>query len=275
MRTMDLGVIDEDDWSHLPVVSPGVTVSACRLVAYMYWPDHEVDRNRYLAFLVAKALGAAKAWKAAEETIAGADIGALYAAFTSTTDWLGSQLEGLGGFILFTSGPGLEECTQAMARAARPGNLAGRVLLAARAVHFCFAGSRKSTSINRAVDLVRRVNGYSINEIWDSWAAYKSVAHLFAASILLNANPGANDGGYSVFAGLPCVLKIAQELQDFGLSAIPRGRQTPLLDPGQTWRLPDFPGPEGMTLLEVPSISEEMRCQIDAYRARQRPLSTP
>jgi hypothetical protein len=49
MRTMDLGVIDKDDWSRLPVISRGVAVSACRLVAYMYWPDHEDDRNRYLA----------------------------------------------------------------------------------------------------------------------------------------------------------------------------------------------------------------------------------
>ena len=167
-----------------------------------------------------------------------------------------------------------------MALAARPGNIAGRILLAARAVHFRFAGSSKSTSISRAVDLVRRVNQYRTTEIWEAWAAYKSVAHLFAANILLHANPApaplrSSDGGFSVFAGLPCVLKVAQELQDFGLSAVPTGRQTPLLDPGHTWRVPYFPAPEGVSLLDTPSISDDIRRQIDAYRARPRPVSTP
>jgi hypothetical protein len=204
----------------------------------------------------------------------------MYAAFSSTTAWLGEQLAALGGFAVLAHGPGLEGCEKAMRVGARSRHIAGRTLLAARAVHFRFAGAAKSTSINRAVDLVRRVNQYSTTEIWEAWAAYKSVAHLFAANILLHADPAAaplrsSDGGFSVFAGLPYVLKVAQELQDFGLSAVPRGRRVPLLDPGQTWRVPYFPGPEGVSLLDTPSISEDIRRQIDAYRARPRPVSTP
>jgi integrase len=280
MPIMDLGFLDQEEWKALPSLSPGIVVSVCRLQAYMWWPTSEADRVRYLAKIVGSAIAALERFGTAAKGAIVVDRDKLREALSLTNGWLGSQLPGLGGWTALTEGPSLEEYRQAMGRAMRPLNIAGRVLLAARAVHFRFKGTGTTASINRGVDLVSRVNGYSATEIREAWSEFGTVAHLSGANILLQANPAslpeglkAHDGSFSPFRGLPVLLKVAEELQDFGFGTVPRGRRVPLLDPTRTWRLPELPPMQDLVLLDEPSISHDIRLQIDSYRARPRAMN--
>ena len=116
---------------------------------------------------------------------------------------------------------------------------------------------RGGPSIGKAVTLAdanAKSRGTGASRLWDIWAAYKDVAHLVTAAVLICADvhqrvPKEQIGEFGLpvnqFMPFPLammmpdlVLAVALEFERFGLSQIPHGQTNSTLNPDTLWRIP-------------------------------------
>jgi hypothetical protein len=116
---------------------------------------------------------------------------------------------------------------------------------------------RGGPSIGKAITLVdanAKSRGTAAASLWNTWAAYKDVAHLVTAATLIFADvhkrfceeqigqfglPAHQFMPFPLAMMMPdLVLAIALGFERFGLSRIPRGKTESTLNPDTLWRIP-------------------------------------
>jgi hypothetical protein len=108
---------------------------------------------------------------------------------------------------------------------------------------------RGGASLGKAIHLVAS-NAASVGtgaaKLWENWKAYKDVAHLVTAAILITAE--AQVRGLRHLQMQPVrivmlvpelVLGVARSFERYGLEAEVHGREEPLFDPNALWRIPE------------------------------------
>jgi hypothetical protein len=108
---------------------------------------------------------------------------------------------------------------------------------------------RGGASLGKAIHVVAS-NATSVGtgtaKLWEAWKAYKDVAHLVTAAILITAE--AKERGLSDLQIQPVrivmlvselVLGVAMSFERYGLEADVHGREEPLFDPNALWRIPE------------------------------------
>jgi hypothetical protein len=119
---------------------------------------------------------------------------------------------------------------------------------------------RGGASVGEAIELAAaqsKVKGTSKANLWETWKAYKDVAHLVAAATIIadyalrtaKLKPFAESGlalnqiqPLQLTLLLPdFVLSLALLIQSYGLSNVPPAREQPMLNPETLWRIrPDM-----------------------------------
>ncbi len=147
---------------------------------------------------------------------------------------------------------------------------------------------RGGSSIGKAValvDAIAKSRGTGASSLWNTWTAYKNVAHLVTAAALVCADvhrrfPEEQIGQFGLpadqFIPFPLtllmpdlVLAVALELERFGLNHIPHGQIEPTLNPDTLWRIPSD---INVTPLAAPAreIPKEYLAVLNARRAGNR-----
>ncbi|MGB6540316.1 MAG: hypothetical protein WBF03_05485 [Xanthobacteraceae bacterium] len=114
--------------------------------------------------------------------------------------------------------------------------------------------ARAGASVGKAIALIdanAKSKGTGKAKLWEIWAAYKDVAHLIAAAVLIAGEVQTRHRmapyglklqqfqPYRMAMLLPeLVIGVAKTIEKYGLRHVPRGRTESLLDPESLWRIP-------------------------------------
>jgi hypothetical protein len=115
--------------------------------------------------------------------------------------------------------------------------------------------ARAGASVGKAIALINahaRSKGTGTAKLWEIWVAYKDVAHLVTAAILISADVQSRHRlapyrlklhqfqPYRMAMVLPeLVISVAMTIENYGLQHLPHARTEPLFDPESFWRVPD------------------------------------
>ena len=113
---------------------------------------------------------------------------------------------------------------------------------------------RGGSSVGKAITLVAEIakaKGTGEARLWEIWKAYKNVAHLVTAAVLVSAeaqNRHRNAPyGLKLHELLPfrivmlmpdLVISVAMEFERYALDCVAHGRSQPLFDSQELWRIP-------------------------------------
>jgi hypothetical protein len=113
---------------------------------------------------------------------------------------------------------------------------------------------RGGPSLSKAISLIAanaRSKGTGTAKLWEIWKAYKDVAHLVTAALLVAADAQTRHRSapyglrlhqlqpYRMAMLLPeLVLAVAMSFEEYGLGQIAHGQTEPMFDPGSLWRIP-------------------------------------
>jgi hypothetical protein len=114
--------------------------------------------------------------------------------------------------------------------------------------------TRAGASVGKAIELIdanARSKGTGRAKLWEIWAAYRDVAHLVTAAVLISADVQIRHRAapyglklhqfqpYRMAMLLPeLVIAIARTIEKYGLQHVPHGRTEPLFDRKLFWRIP-------------------------------------
>jgi hypothetical protein len=113
---------------------------------------------------------------------------------------------------------------------------------------------RGGPSVAKAISLVAanaRSKGTGTAKLWEIWKAYKDVAHLATAAVVVAADAHKRHRSapyglklhqlqpYRMAMLLPgLVLSVAMSIEEYGLNQVAHGRTQPMFDPEFLWRIP-------------------------------------
>lgn len=113
---------------------------------------------------------------------------------------------------------------------------------------------RGGPSVAKAISLVAanaRSKGTGTSKLWEIWKAYKDVAHLVSAAVLVAADAHTRHRSapyglklhqlqpYRMAMLVPeLVLAVAMSIEDYGLQQAAHGQTEPMFDPEFLWRIP-------------------------------------
>jgi hypothetical protein len=121
-------------------------------------------------------------------------------------------------------------------------------------VHGGHQKRRGGASVGKAISLIAanaKAKGTGTAKLWEIWGAYKDVAHLVTAAVLVAAEVQTRHRtapyGLALHQLQPfrmamllpdLVIAVAMTFADYGLSQVAHGRTKPMLDPESLWRIP-------------------------------------
>ena len=113
---------------------------------------------------------------------------------------------------------------------------------------------RGGVSIGKSISLVAanaKSAGTGTAKLWEIWKAYKDVAHLVTAAVLIAGEAQMRHRRapyglkltelqpYRMAMLLPdLVMAVAMTIESYGLKSVGHGRNEPMLDPESLWRIP-------------------------------------
>jgi hypothetical protein len=108
---------------------------------------------------------------------------------------------------------------------------------------------RGGASVGKAIALIdakARSKGTGAAKLWEIWTAYKDVAHLVTAAVLISAEAKTRHQiapfllqPYRMAMLIPeLVISVAMGFENFGLQHVAYGRTAPMFDPKSLWRIP-------------------------------------
>ena len=113
---------------------------------------------------------------------------------------------------------------------------------------------RGGPSVGKAISLIdanAKSKGTGAAKLWEIWAAYKNVAHLVTAAVLVSAEAKTQHEKapyrlrlhqfqpYRMAMLLPeLVISVAMTFENYGLGQVTHGREQPMFDPESLWRIP-------------------------------------
>ena len=113
---------------------------------------------------------------------------------------------------------------------------------------------RGGPSVGKGIALIAanaKSKGTGTAKLWENWTAYKDVAHLVTAAVLVSAEAQTRHRSepyglrlhqfqpYRMAMLLPeLVLAVAMSIEEYGLGQIAQGQTKPMFDPESSWRVP-------------------------------------
>lgn len=114
--------------------------------------------------------------------------------------------------------------------------------------------ARAGASVGKAIALIdanAKSKGTGEAKLWEIWAAYKDVAHLIAAAVLVSGDVQSRHRlapyGLKLHQFQPfrmamllpeLVVSVAMTIENYGLQHVAHGRTEPLFDPESFWHIP-------------------------------------
>lgn len=113
---------------------------------------------------------------------------------------------------------------------------------------------RRGPSVGKAIALIAenaKAKGTGTSKLWQIWGAYKDVAHLVTAAVLVAADAQTRHRTapyglklhqlqpYRMAMLLPeLVISVAMSIEEYGLNQVAHGQMEPMFDPKSLWRIP-------------------------------------
>ncbi len=271
------------DYGHL--LAPGGLYRAqIAIRAVMAWPDpaDEKSRREYVATVMAKHLVELEAKR---NTLAHPSSTEQHQAWVLEHNTFKEWYEDAGGLAAVTAASGLPFFEKEMQKRVNAWFAAGLILKLVRRMAAHHSDLPGGASINKAVFMHERLKLPNIprnsHDLRKAWKTYKPVAHFCAVlldwfAIALTHNDSAEEVGRVLEAELNenfmMFLSQAEAYLEFGLSyQLPRSKAKTLLDPKETWILPQYrPWPEALgrpepLTGELLEIAREYRAPIPSF----------
>lgn len=244
-----------------PILAPGGLYRAQIAVrAVMAWPGDAEARRQYVATLMSMHIAdlerkgaalpdplAGKDW---EETIAAVEV---HEDWMAAVDQVGEWFAEAGGHSSVALAPGFHAFNRDMDSRVGAWFAAGLILALVRRMATHHADLPGGASVNKAVFILERVHlplvPRNSHDLRQAWKTYKPVAHfcavLFDWFMIALENGGTPEEIAAVIEeelndNFLMFLSEAEAYLDFGLShRPPRAKAQTLLDPKETWTLPE------------------------------------
>jgi hypothetical protein len=227
------------------------------LVAYMAWPEDEERRSCWISVRLARKLAVSGA-KLSVEAPAAKDLEAF------------ELFGGLEGLAKAADGPLQDELGRARIR----WNHVADVLQTVVDIAYAPVKVPGGASISKAMDLTQRHESLPTKTVFiNSWSAYRSVAHLLAASAYLSREatkdrPEMRSPLTAVLMAPEAVTRLAASYQQFGFTYRSYRQKQTLFDPEVLWQVPV---PETLLPLPARALSEgDFSFLINERRARRK-----
>ena len=281
------------DYGHL-LAAGGLYRAQIAIRAVMAWPDpaDEKSRREYVATVMAKHLAdltaerdtlpdpqTAKSWEEAIKAIE------QHEEWMARHDTVKEWYEDAGGLATVSMAPGFTSFEKEMQKRVNAWFAAGLILKLVRRMAAHHSDLPGGASINKAVFMLERLKLPNIprnsHDLRKAWKTYKPVAHFCAVlldwfTIALTHNDSAEEVGHVLETELNenfmMFLSQAEAYLEFGLSyQLPRAKAKTLLDPKETWILPQYrPWPEALgrpepLAGELLEIAREYRAPIPSF----------
>jgi hypothetical protein len=250
------------------------------------WPKDKDARCRYIATVMAENLGRLEAeWRNLPDPAAAGDwfdtINAVrnFEDLRSTISVMETWFQIVGGFGAVAQASSLAHYEKEVKGEIGRQFGAGLILALIRRMAEHHADLPGGASVNKAIFVCERVKAPLVprnqRDLRKAWTDYKPSSHLCAAlfDVFISAiseNDDAEMSGNAIRDYLteqfPCFLSMAFQYQSFGTTYIPPRAKKPLLDPSETWMIPDNQTIPRLNIRPVP-LGERMLAAAKCYKA--------
>jgi hypothetical protein len=223
------------------------------LIAYMAWPENEEMRNWWMLVQLARLIAASGAKLSFEPPAADT-----FAAF-----------ESFGGLEALADAADCK-LQDELGKLQRRWNHVADVLQTVVDIHYTPVKARGGASIAKAMDLTQRHDSLPTKTVFtSSWSAYRSVAHLLAASAYVSReatkkSPDARSALTAVLLAPEIVSRLAATYQHFVLTHRSHGQKRGLIEPEVLWQVPV---PDKLLPLPARALSEQDLAYLAERRA--------
>jgi hypothetical protein len=235
-----------------------------RLVAYTAWPNDRKARDQYLATNEGLAVAHLERRLALPATVISAGAQPMNLSGRSALEDFGGW-ETVAETALSAVGDRLEKVQGQWPQAA---DIFHTIVDIANEKRFEVRGG---PSISKAIDLVADARGLpGRSQLTKVWSRFRDVAHVLTAGAYLAGCmvERGEERARSILSAIllvpDVVVVLAGAFQQFGLTTIPHGRTTPILDPETLWRIPGSHLPEALPL----PVRRLTQRQIDFLQTR-------
>lgn len=222
------------------------------LLAYMAWPNDDIERDQWIAAVRAAGL------------LAHADA-------AGVSDEIGHvRLKLIAIPALEAKAKKLEALQGAWSAVA---DIFQRLTDMATDVSLVL---RKGPSISKAIDLCQADKNYGRAQLERFWSQYRDVAHLITAAAFLASREKSGTGSIITAAWVSpdAVIGVADGFECFGLANKPHGAADTFLPSETTWRLPEHCCKQ-KPFLARRTLSEEQRQFLQSRKSRKEYISKP